>query len=65
MTLFRLKAIVMLAVTSVWVVFVLVSLLRSQDVSLQWIGLPAAVFFALFGQVRRRNGHDNGSSPGT
>ena len=58
MTLFRLKAIVMLGVTGVWAVYILNSIIRDKSVGLEWIGLPAAVFFALFGQVRRRNGDD-------
>jgi len=61
MTLFRLKAIVMLAVTAVWVVYILSAVIRGGDVGLEWLGLPGAVFFALFGQIRRRNGNgDNG-----
>ena len=62
MTLFRLKAIVMLSVTGVWVVYILVRLLRDQPVGLEWLGLPGAVFFALFGAgLRRRDGNGNGS----
>jgi hypothetical protein len=63
MTLFRLKAIVMLIVTAVWVVYVLSAVLRDKQVGLEWIGLPGAIFFAMFGQIRRRNGNgDNGSA---
>ena len=61
MTLFRLKAIVMLSVTGVWIIYILARLLRDQPVGLEWIGLPGAVFFALFGHIRRRNG-DNGAA---
>jgi threonine/homoserine efflux transporter RhtA len=63
MTLFRLKAIVMLVVTGVWVVYVLDAVVRGNQVGLEWIGLPGGLFFALFGVVRRRNGNgDNGSA---
>jgi hypothetical protein len=62
-TLFRLKVIVMLVVTGVWTVYVFGAIFRNQDVGLEWIGLPGAVFFALFGQIKRRNGNgDNGSA---
>jgi hypothetical protein len=60
MTLFQLKAIVMLVVTAVWVVYVLAAVLRGKDVGLEWIGLPGAIFFAMFGQIRRRN--NNGAN---
>lgn len=65
MTLFRLKAIVMLSVTAVWVLYILSAVYRGGDVGLEWLGLPGAVFFALFGQIRRRNGNgsSNGSTP--
>ena len=64
MTLFRLKVIVMLTVTSVWAVYILARLLRDQPVGLEWLGLPGAVFFALFGagHIRRRNGDGTGSA---
>jgi len=63
MTLFHLKAIVMLAVTATWVVYVFTAVVRSKDVGLEWIGLPGAVFFALFGQIRRRNGNGGNGTP--
>jgi len=63
MNLFRLKATVMLVVTGVWVIYVASAVLRDRDVGLQWVGLPGAVFFALFGQIRRRgNGSDSSES---
>jgi hypothetical protein len=62
-TLFRLKVVVMLAVTGVWAVYVFGAIFRNQDVGLEWVGLPGAVFFALFGQIKRRNGNgDDGSA---
>jgi hypothetical protein len=62
MTLFRLKAIVMLVVTAVWAVYIGSAVLRDKQVGLEWIGLPGAVFFALFGQIRRRGNGGNGAS---
>ena len=62
MTLFRLKVIVMLAVTGVWVLYILSAVFRDNDIGLEWLGLPGAVFFALFGQVKRRGGNGDGSA---
>jgi hypothetical protein len=62
MTLFRLKAIVMLVVTAVWVIYILSTVLRGKEVGLQWLGLPGAIFVVLFGVVRRRNGNGGNGS---